>query len=275
MNNSFVPHHMNACTSDFEGNGKWGRYILLPGSDGRAAEISSTWENVTKKESSRAHNLYLGTMSTKHGEIDVATISTGMGAPSTDIILNELRLLGAKNFIRVGTAGSLQPSYIRRGAIVVPTGSVRDEGTTSRYVPLEVPAVPSLEFLIASKLVEKELTDEHPVYFGLVHSKDSLYAREFHAGPKSIENETYMKVLSEAGVVASEMESSMLFVLGEIFKAEDIRQKTTETLTGALFAIIGDDTPFGDKDKEKRTINVTIDYAFKIIEKIHEMRKNY
>ena len=55
------------------------------------------------RPSDRGHNVYLG----KLGEIDVGVCSTGMGAPSTDIIITELIRLGARRFLRIGTAGSV------------------------------------------------------------------------------------------------------------------------------------------------------------------------
>lgn len=271
--NKFVPHHMNAEAKDFEGNGKWGRYIILPGSDGRAANIAEGWKDVQEKRHPRAHNLYIGTMTTAIGDIDVATISTGMGAASADIILNELNLLGAKNFIRIGTAGSLQHKTIRRGAIVVPTGSVRDESSSLRYLPAEVPSIPSLDFLIAAKVTLNGFkAASHPVFFGPVHAKDSLYAREFLVGPLKEENQRYMQVLKDGGVIASEMESSILFTLGGIFDFENKKKNLGPVLTGSVLGIIGDDAPFGDKDIEAATVKESINFVFKTIENLHGMR---
>ena len=74
----------------------------------------------------------------------MAVISTGMGAPSADIIINELVNLGARNLIRIGTsrlpaAGTCAGGF-RCGAYRQRKG--RDD--TGRYLPAEVPAVPSL-----------------------------------------------------------------------------------------------------------------------------------
>ena len=271
--NNFVPHHMKAQSEDFEGNGKWGRYIILPGSDGRASTLASSWSEVQEKRHPRAHNLYIGKMKTAIGDIDVATISTGMGAASADIIINELNLLGAKNLIRVGTAGSLQHKTIRRGALVVPTGSVRDEASSLRYLPAEVPAIPSLDFLIAARASLGSFSNpQHPVFFGPVHAKDSLYAREFLVGPQKHENERYMKTLKAGGILASEMETSILFTLGGIFDFESKKKQGGPLLTGAVLSIIGDDSPFGDKDLEEATVKESISFVFKTIENLHGMR---
>src|SRR3990167_3178717 len=146
--NPFTPHHINVTADDLMGNNGIGRYILLPGSDGRAKQIAQYFNHVTIKPHSRGHNLYLGTLTTDSQSIDVATIASGMGCPSMEIILHELFSLGAKRFLRVGTAGSLQPNRVKMGDIIHVQASVRDEQTSSDYVPIEFPAVSSIEFAI-------------------------------------------------------------------------------------------------------------------------------
>lgn len=272
----FIPHHINACRDDFNGNGIHGRYVLLPGSEGRAEKISERWKKVTVKKHPRNHNLYMGTLETKTGNIDMAVVSTGMGTPSADIIINELILLGARNLIRVGTAGSLQPDFVPAGAIVIPTGSVRDESASCRYLPVEVPAVPSLEFLLAAHSAGEQMLTEGMkagvFNFGIVHSKDSLYAREMLVGPRKQENEAYMQQLKQGGVLASEMETSILFALGQIYSQENRKNGDLEVLTGAVLAIIGGDTPFGSKDVEAAAIDTSITFCMKTVEELNRFR---
>ncbi|MHB1948369.1 MAG: phosphorylase family protein, partial [Gammaproteobacteria bacterium] len=143
----FKPHHINATPADLDGNNGIGRYIFLPGSEGRAKEIADRFDRVDVKHHQREHNLYLGTIKADGKKIDVAAIATGMGCPSTEIIVHELFNLGAKRFLRVGTSGSLQPGLIHAGDIINVQASVRDEDTTRHYAPLELPAISSLEFV--------------------------------------------------------------------------------------------------------------------------------
>lgn len=275
---NFTPMHINAEKGDFEGNGVYGRYVLLPGSEGRAEKIAAVWKDVVVKKHPRNHNLYLGKMEIETGDIDMAVISTGMGSASADIIINELIALGARNLIRVGTSGSMQPEYIPSGSVVVPTGSVKDETTSVRYLPVEVPAIPSTEFILAAhKAYEEMLSDpagtlSHQVFFGIVHSKDSLYAREMGVGPKHRENEEYMKMLKEGGVLASEMETSILFTLGQIYSQHYRSAGGTPVLTGAILAVIGDFTPFGDRDTEASAVDAAISFALRTVEVLNNMR---
>ncbi len=250
----FEPIHINATAEDFIGNKQAGRYIFFPGSDGRAREIAQHFSNLKVKEHSRAHHLYLGTIERDGHKIDVASISSGMGTPSLDIICNELIKLGAKRFLRVGTSGSLQPDK-KVGDFVIATASVRDEGASRCYVPLEVPAVASLDMVYASKLAAERLKFDEKVHTGIIHSKDSLYAREFGEGPLAKQNKAYMEILEDAGVLASEMEASLLFILTNL---ADHHLRTQgkgngfRALAGALCSIVGVGPLWATKEEMKK-----------------------
>ncbi len=273
----FIPHHMSITEDDLAGNKGIGRYVILPGSDGRAKEISKLFNNPKVKKHPRCHNFYMGNIETENGDIDVAVIASGMGSPSVDIIVNELYKLGARRILRIGTSGSLQPDYIRTGATVVATGAVRDESTSSCYMPREIPALASIQFVNASARAAEKLKMNN-VFFGLVHTKDSLYAREFGEGPMKEENRRYMQLLRASGVLASEMECSLLFTLGNVFNTQLLRETVKGKLSinqfgsssskerflvGAILAVVGDDSAFSNPEQiakaEERAITLGIE----------------
>lgn len=237
----FKPHHINATPDDLKGNNGIGRYILLPGSEGRAKEIAQLFENVTVKSHQREHNLYLGTIQSNHKCIDVATVASGMGCPSMEIILHELFNLGAKRFLRVGTAGTLQQGWIEDGCIINVQASVRDEDTTTHYEPIEIPAIASLEFINAIQAATKQLGLEQ-VFTGIVHCKSSLFARELEAGPKAAENQQYLSILSQSGVLATEMETAALFIQSQLYNYQlmkEAKDPQHHVLAGAILTVIG------------------------------------
>ncbi len=61
------------------------------------------------------------------------TLLGGPGAPWASIVVEELAALGARRFVIVGTAGSLQPD-LRAGSFVVCRAALRDEGTSHHYL---------------------------------------------------------------------------------------------------------------------------------------------
>ncbi|RYZ51099.1 MAG: uridine phosphorylase [Proteobacteria bacterium] len=264
----FKALHMNVEESHIQGNGKLGRYILLPGSDGRAREMAKRLLDVKVLEHSRQHNFYMGHTVVHGKKIDIGIMSSGMGCPSMDIIATELLKLGAKRIIRVGTAGSLQPKRLRVGRMVIPSASVRDDGTSRHYLDPSIPVLTSLEFLDAARLVAREQKLEQKIAIGIVHTKDSLYAREFGEGPLQAQHKVYMEHLMAAGVLASEMECAQLFTLIQIWNKTSLDQNPSGpgVRGGAILAIVGDDEPFANNEQiVNETITGTIDFGFACI----------
>ena len=255
----FRPLHLSAEEQDFAGNGGRGRYLLLPGSRARAAAIAGRFEGVVTKSHPRGHDLHLGQLRHSGVVLDVGVIATGMGCPSIDLIVTELIALGAKVLLRVGTCGSMQPD-VATGDIVVATAAVRDEGTSRNYLPLEMPALPSFPILRA---MITAANDQAPrsgrIHFGPVHTKDSLYAREMGFGPRGEEHLAYQRLLTQAGVMVSEMECAHLFVLGALGPRAEAKERVH---TGAVLAVIGDhDVPFKESPLAGQAVDTAIDFA--------------
>jgi uridine phosphorylase len=270
-NEEFVPHHITATAADLVGNNGRGRIVLLPGSDGRSAEIASNFDGLEERPSPRSHNVYLGTLQHEGRTIDVASVCSGMGTPSLDIIVQELFHLGTRVFLRVGTAGSLQAPRVKVGDLVVGTGAVRDEGTSGNYVPPEYPSIASPVLVQAALEAARRIGFGDRTSSGLVHSKDSLFAREFGAGPMAEESKRYMAVLKRAGVVASEMESSHLFVLAALF-TQDLAvaggEGLLEVLAGSVLGIIGDEGPFAPAEQAKATVADSVQLAIETVKEL-------
>lgn len=253
MDNAFKLYHINAKQGDLAG-----RSIFLCGSDERAHQIATHFTGLQIQQNTRGHHLYLGNLMNNEQLIPAAAISTGMGCPSEDIILNELYLAGGRIFLRIGTAGSLQPQQIKVGDIVVATAAVRDEDTSKNYIMSEYPAIASLPMLNAIAKAVHFLHLESNVYTGIVHTKASFYAREMHQSLLS-ENDRYLTTLHQAGVLATEMECSHLFVLASLYGHREKKDFHHEEIQcGAILAIVGDQEPITNTEKSKSGINKAI-----------------
>ncbi len=260
-------HHINVNESDIMGNGFHGRVVIIPGSNARAKLLSSYWDDVESIEHPRGHNFYKGKWNIDGKSIDVAAISTGMGTPSLDIVVNELKSVGCRIFIRLGTSGSINKKNTRSGDVVLALAAVRDESTSRAYIPTEFPAIASTEFIHSGLEVVRNQYSNFSVSLGIVHSKDSLMAREFHIGPLKDENKRYMDIMKESGVLVSEMETSHLYILGSLFNTEC---HTKKYVVGSVLAVIGDDTPFCDdisvENMEKNAITVLRDVIMNLMD---------
>lgn len=195
------------------GVGDVGKYVLLPGDPFRTDLIARYLDNAKLVAHNRELKTWTGTLL---GE-KVSVTSTGMGCPSTAIAIEELIACGADTFIRVGTAGPMMPKEKRNpksiGGII--TASVRDEGTTRQYVPIEYPAVADRHIVDALAYSAEALGytfDE-----GFSFTKDSLYTL---LSPETVPiGDIYSdrcKMWQKANVTVTEMESAAIFVISSI-----------------------------------------------------------
>ena len=192
--------------------GEIGKYVLVPGDPFRTDTIAKHLTDPRLVAHNREHKTWSGYL---NGEL-VSVTSTGMGGPSTAIAVEELIHCGAEVFIRVGTCGRICPeSYNEQLEGVVITGAIRDEGTTLHYIPIEYPAIADRE--VTNALVEAAKELGYPFAEGIAQSKDAFYGQTDPDGmPDAPRLHERWACWEKAGVMASEMEASTLFVVSSI-----------------------------------------------------------
>jgi uridine phosphorylase len=198
--------------------------VLLPGDIERVKKIAAHLENPSFVCSNREYTTYKGE---KNG-VPITVMSTGMGCPSVAIGVEELAQIGGKHLIRVGTCGAMQED-IKPGTIIIPTGSVRGDGTTLEYVPSEYPAIANLE-VVNALINSANKMNEKPT-IGIIRTHDAFYMESPFAHGDYL---TRIKPWVDANVVAVENESSALFVISSILglKAGTILTVRGNLLTG-------------------------------------------
>lgn len=244
----FQPLYLNATSHDFSGNHGIGRYVLLTSSNDSALSIANQFENVTVKQHARGHTLYLGSLNENRRKIDIAALQINRGCASLEIILHELFNLGAKRFLRLDIASSLQPNLIKTGDIINVQASVRDDGTSSHYAPLEFPSMASLEFITSILVAAEKLQINDLLHTGIVHSKTSEYSREVNIGPRATQNKAYLSELAKLGTLASEMDTATLFIQSQLYNCKLIQQGDfphNRVLAGAILNILEDHSAYG------------------------------
>lgn len=206
MFNDEVKYHVKLKQGDI------GRYVLLPGDPGRCEAIAALFDNPVKMAQNREYVTYTGTLL---GE-KVSVTSTGIGGPSTAIAVEELAMVGAETFIRVGTSGAMQPG-IAVGDLAIVTAAIRDEGTTRQYLPIEFPAVAHIDVTMALRAAAAKL---HVVsHLGISQSKDSFYGEvEPDRLPLADELRERRKAWIAGGAICSEMEAATVFVVSSILR---------------------------------------------------------
>lgn len=177
--------------------GDVGKYVLLPGDPDRVIRIGKYLDNAREIVFHREHRTWTG----EYKGITVSATSTGMGCPSTAIAVEELANIGATHFIRVGSTAALQKG-MRIGDIVVSTGSMRLDGTSSYYAHKGFPAI--ADHYLTRALIEaacgvKESAD-YGLFVGLSASSDAFYA----------ETPELQQMIKDHKILNIEMESSAI-----------------------------------------------------------------
>jgi uridine phosphorylase len=202
--------------------GEVGEYVLLPGDPKRTEMIAQHFEKPKEIAFNREFRTFTGTVN----GVKVSVTSTGIGCPSAAIAIEELVRVGARTFIRVGTAGSLQKE-VDLGHLAIATAAVREEGTSRQYVPLQYPAVAHPDVVFALREAAQKLG--HPYHLGITHCKDAFYSEEEGYSAQTEHNQDLWKTWMRGNVIATSMEESALFVVGSLRRVR----------VGSILAIIG------------------------------------
>lgn len=192
--------------------GDVGKYVLLPGDPGRCEPISRLFDNPKLVATNREYVTYTGTLD----GVPVSVTSTGIGCPSAAIALEELVKCGADTFIRVGTSGHIQED-IKSGELAIITAAIRDEGTSRHYMPIEFPAIASIDTVLALQAAAKKTGATFRT--GITQSKDSFYGQHeperMGVARDLLER---WKAWEIGGALCSEMEASALFVIASMLR---------------------------------------------------------
>lgn len=194
------------------GKGDVGRYVILPGDPKRCEKIAKYFDNPKFVADNREFVTYTGTLE----GVPVSVTSTGIGGPSAAIALEELVKCGADTFIRVGTCGGMQLD-VKGGDLVIATSSIRMEGTSREYAPIEYPAVANIE--VVNSLIEASKKLGFNYHAGVVQSKDSFYGQHSpEIKPVSYELQNKWEAWLRMGCLASEMEGAALFIVSQFLR---------------------------------------------------------
>jgi len=183
-------------------HGDVGRYVLLPGDPGRCERIARRFDDARLVARNREYETWTGTLT----GVLVSVTSTGIGCPSAAIAVEELLQCGADTFIRVGTAG-----------LAIVTAAIRDEGTTSHYLPMAFPAIADLDVVLA--LREAARRTGARAREGVSQSKDSFYGEiEHERMPLHERLAERWQAFIAGGAICSEMEAAAIFIIASIHR---------------------------------------------------------
>src|SRR6185503_20943028 len=112
-------YHIGFGRSDLGDDPPW--IALMSGDPGRARLIAQKhFRDVRTLSEHRGLNSYLGRLPSGR---PILSATSGMGAPSMSIVVNELVRVGVRAIIRVGTCGSIQ-ERILPGSVVITSAAL-------------------------------------------------------------------------------------------------------------------------------------------------------
>jgi len=239
-------------------------HVFLCGDPARVERITQSWKEVRPVCQVREYRVVTGELAGH----PVSAASTGIGAPSTAILLEELAKLGAHTFLRVGNSGGLSPR-LQVGDLVITSGAVRDDGTSASYVGRAYPA--TAHHRVVAALEAAGAAAGVPVHTGVTWSLDAFYARNAVLAPDGAmesmsvggyrppDLEARITGWRAAGVLNCEMEAGVLLTLAGLFG-----------LRAGCICVVSDRTPWpGPTEIDlDRNMALCIDVAGRAMERL-------
>jgi uridine phosphorylase len=189
---------------------------LLSGDPDRARMIAQTHlRDVRMLSEHRGLNSYVGSL--PNGQ-PLLSATSGMGAPSLSIVVNELVQVGIRRIIRVGTCGSIQ-AQVLPGSIVISRAALCRQGAASDIAPAEYPAAADPFLTVALVEAARALGVDH--HLGITASVDTFYEgqeRSESANPRLLR---WLQGITEEyrglNILNYEMESGTLFKMAGVY----------------------------------------------------------
>ncbi len=175
--------------------------VFVMGDPGRVMLLSKILNDWREEFNSRGYIVVNG----EYRGYQVTLASHGIGCPMSAILFEELRMLGAKTIIRLGTAGALLEELMEGDIVLAdPAGSFHGMCSTGMYFGDITPPASPDPFLLVKTY---DLLRERGVkpYILPVFSSDTFYAED-----------KYIKAIREAGYRAVDMETVILYSLGRL-----------------------------------------------------------
>ncbi len=187
------------------------KYVLFSGDPWRVEVVKKYLDEPKKVAFQREFNTYTG----NYKGVGITVTSTGIGAPSAAIAMEEMYEAGMEVAVRMGTVMSMQDDML--GHFMVPLAAMRREGTSQAYVDLSYPAVADIDLV---NVMNETVTAMGKRYLnGLNCTMDGFYSN-MHDSKFSKEwgrdmSKTFEEV-KKLGVTGIDMESSCMMTLGRL-----------------------------------------------------------
>ncbi len=218
--------------------------VLLPGDPLRAKYIAENFLTGTNCYNKvRGMYGYTGVYKGKRVSIQ----GTGMGIPSISIYLNELiTSYKAKNLIRIGSCGSMQPDIKIRDVILAMSASTDSHINKIRFNGMDY--APTANYNLLKRAHDIASEKDIALKIGSVLTSDTFYNDD----PNS------WKHWANYGILAVEMETAVLYTLAAKFKVNAL-----SILTVSDSLVTREETT---SEERQKTFNQMVEVALELAE---------
>jgi uridine phosphorylase len=225
-------------------------YVIFSGDPWRVEVLKELLDVPEHIAFAREFNTYTGA----YRGVRVTVTSTGIGAPSAAIAMEEMFQSGMKVAIRMGTIMGLRDDLL--GKFIIPRGVMRGESTSATYVPEGYPAVADLELV---NCMNRAVLDNGREYVnGITSSMDGFYSR-MRASPLSVamgvDIQSTFDTLKKYRVLGIDMESSAILTLANLMGIRGCVVTMTTVLENLKKTLEGDER----KEAERILCKVVLD----------------
>jgi len=236
--------------------GDYAKIVLLPGDPNRATRIAARFDGGL--EATRLVNEHRGLLGYT-GLVDGVPVSvqtTMMGTPTTSIVVEELLMLGATTFIRVGTTGGYPGTNI--GDAVIALAAAANTGV-GRVLGFDEATAPTADFEVVLALVDAVKAKGQPYHVGPIVTGDYFYDPTPGGSTR----------WASRGYLSAEMEAAALFLIcmRERAKGRPVRAGCILTVSDVMRvdaseAAVGHEAWFRpDEDEVTKAVDVTVGAA--------------
>lgn len=186
-------------------------FILMCGDVERIDKVAKYFDEVSSPISCREYKTITG----KYKGIDISVMCTGMGPDNTEMAMVELsQVVENPTIIRVGSSGAMKKD-IQVGDLVISSGAVRMENTSTKFVIDGYPAFAHHEVILA--LLEAASHGKRRYHLGLTATAPGFYGAQGRTTPVFKSRIPDLpETLESTNVSNMEMEASTLFTMSTL-----------------------------------------------------------
>ncbi|MEW6364610.1 MAG: AMP nucleosidase [Acidobacteriota bacterium] len=181
-----LERYTGCCVDDF------GKYILLTNFSRYVEEFAGMAQTEVKDFNWKAAHWT---------EKNISIIEFGIGSPVAGMAMDILSYIDPTVVLMLGMCGGIDDG-VEVGDYIIPTASIRDEGTSKHYLHLSVPALPSFR---VNRYISEEMLGRGLEYKSGIMKTTDYRMWEF--------NQAFVQELLQQRVMAIDMEIATLFAV--------------------------------------------------------------